>query len=224
MNRGWVFDLDDTLYLERDYVKSGLRAVDSWARLTLGISGIFELAWDMFLAGIRGTTISRAFDTVGRQLTSDETSAAVNVYRNHNPNIHLCPDAYELLKQLSSCRDHVGIVTDGPAASQRAKLRALELDRRGYIVAITDDHGPAWHKPNTPAFEYVQSALGIEPERCIYIADNPLKDFVAPRLLGWETVRIVRPLGLHSLIDSRPTEVDRTVESLAIIAQEQGFG
>ena len=220
MTRAWIFDLDDTLYLERDYVRSGFWAVDRWANLTLGISGVFNVAWDLFISGIRGTTISSAFQAVGRPLTTDETTMVVNVYRNHAPDIHLCTDATELLGRLSSWGERIGVITDGPAVSQRAKLRALGIENRGFVTAITDDHGPAWVKPNTPAFEYVQSTIGIEPDHCTYVADNPHKDFAAPRMLGWETVRIVRPLGLHSSIDSRPGEVDRTVASLAVIAQK----
>ena len=37
-----VFDVDDTLYLERDYVRSGFRAVGVWASRWLGLSGFAE--------------------------------------------------------------------------------------------------------------------------------------------------------------------------------------
>ena len=31
----------------------------------------------------------------------------------------------------------------------------------------------------------------------VYVADDPLKDFAAPRQLGWLTIRVRRPGGLH---------------------------
>ena len=42
MSRRWpihtlVFDLDDTLYLEREYALSGFRAVGDWLRQTRGL-------------------------------------------------------------------------------------------------------------------------------------------------------------------------------------------
>ena len=48
-----VFDLDDTLYLERDYVLSGLGAVGRWARNALGIDGLGEMMRARFEAGWR---------------------------------------------------------------------------------------------------------------------------------------------------------------------------
>ena len=38
MRRAVVFDIDDTLYLERDYVRSGFTAAGAWARTELGLS------------------------------------------------------------------------------------------------------------------------------------------------------------------------------------------
>jgi putative hydrolase of the HAD superfamily len=36
----------------------------------------------------------------------------------------------------------------------------------------------------------------------IYIADNPAKDFVAPNLLGWKTVQILRPEGQYQSVSA----------------------
>ena len=38
--QGIVFDLDDTLYPERDYVLSGFKAVASWAEARLGVPSL----------------------------------------------------------------------------------------------------------------------------------------------------------------------------------------
>ena len=51
MTRVAVFDVDDTLYLERDYVRSGFHAVATWAEETLDVTGVFDTAWGLFLAG-----------------------------------------------------------------------------------------------------------------------------------------------------------------------------
>ena len=55
--RAIVFDLDDTLYPERDYVLSGFRAIARWAAEHLRIpaeDGYRELA-ELFAAGVRET-------------------------------------------------------------------------------------------------------------------------------------------------------------------------
>jgi putative hydrolase of the HAD superfamily len=51
----------------------------------------------------------------------------------------------------------------------------------------------------------------------VYVADNPAKDFVAPRALGWATVRVRRAGSLHQRVESGP-DVDREVTDLGDLA------
>lgn len=37
--------------------------------------------------------------------------------------------------------------------------------------------------------------------RFVYVADNPGKDFIAPKELGWGAIRVRRPGGLHENVD-----------------------
>ncbi len=218
MSRVWVFDVDDTLYLERDYVQSGFRAVGAWAEHELGVSSIYDTAWEMFQAGRRRSTITDALAAMGTRLDVNQTAAAVRAYREHKPEIELCEDAAALLGALDSSWP-IGVVTDGPAVSQHAKLRALGLESTADLIVVTDEHGPEWHKPRTTAFQHIQTCCDVDPSRCVYIADNPAKDFAGPKSLGWATVRIARPLGLHAAAPSRQDEVDVTVTTLrALIA------
>ena len=48
-----VFDVDDTLYLERNYVRCGFEAAGAHAE-RLGISRFYETAWQVFERGARG--------------------------------------------------------------------------------------------------------------------------------------------------------------------------
>jgi len=57
----YVLDIDDTLYLERDYVRSGFCAVGRWLAEHQNVEDFFERAWALFEAGARGNI----FDTVG---------------------------------------------------------------------------------------------------------------------------------------------------------------
>jgi putative hydrolase of the HAD superfamily len=190
-----VFDVDDTLYLERDYVISGFAAVGAWARANLGIDDLEETAWRAFLAGQRGKVFDAVLEAHG--IRDDRyVESMVEVYRHHRPDITLEPDARRCLDTLHQ-RMPVAVVTDGPAVSQRAKIAALGLVEIASIVVVTDELGPARGKPHPLAFETVQAAAGVEGPRCTYVADNPVKDFAGPRSLGWRTVRVRRPGGLH---------------------------
>ncbi len=191
-----AFDLDDSLYLERDYVRSGFRAVDEWATKNLGVSDFGRLAWAAFEDGARGTIFDTALLACGAQPTPESIRRLVDVYRTHVPAIALAPDAIECLRRLSG-RVRLAIVTDGPLQSQRAKVRALGLEALVDHVVFTEELGPGFAKPSPRAFELVEEHLAAAGERCVYVADNPAKDFAGPSIRGWRSIRIRRPDGLH---------------------------
>ena len=197
-----VFDVDDTLYLERDYVRSGFWAVDRWARVHLGVAGVFERAWERFESGHRRTI----FDEVVAELSLDPASIGtmVEVYRSHDPEISLLADSMAALETAASNGAPIAVVTDGPAASQWGKVRALGLDRWASLTVVTADLGPGRGKPHPAAFELVQDRLGHCGPDCAYVADNPAKDFAAPAALGWRTVRVRRVGSLHEHQPSGP--------------------
>lgn len=82
-----VLDIDDTLYLERDYVRSGFTAVGGWARDELGVDGLGERAWAVFEAGVRRTIFDEALAGAGVEATPDLVTRLAEVYRSHAPTI-----------------------------------------------------------------------------------------------------------------------------------------
>ena len=56
-----VFDVDDTLYLETDYVMSGFNAVGQWAADWLSIPDFAERCWNRFIAGQRGRYLMKCY-------------------------------------------------------------------------------------------------------------------------------------------------------------------
>jgi putative hydrolase of the HAD superfamily len=191
-----VFDVDDTLYLERDYVRSGFHAVGEVARERLGIANFADAAWELFESGARGDIFDRVLRKGGFAPAPTTVREMVDIYRSHPPAIHLAPDARECLAALAG-RYKIAVITDGPAISQRAKLTALGASAWSAATIVTDELGPGCGKPNPMAFRLVQEAMGVEPRACTYVADNPAKDFRAPHALGWGTIRCRRPEGLH---------------------------
>jgi putative hydrolase of the HAD superfamily len=207
-----AFDVDDTLYLERDYVRSGFSAAGAWASRQLAVEGFVERAWSLFERGHRGRIFNEALIELGVRPEPQVVDALVRVYREHTPAIALLPDARRCLGELRG-RIFLAVITDGPAVSQRAKVEALGLPALVDMVVLTSELGDGLEKPHPRAFELVQAAAGVEGALCAYVADNPAKDFMAPRRLGWRTVRVVRPLGLHAGRDSG-ADVDSQVATL----------
>lgn len=191
-----VLDLDDTLYLERDYVRSGFRAVDRLARERVGIQGFGDACWRRFLNGDRGDIFDTVLLSRYGLADADLVGELVRVYRSHKPSIELLPDSVRFLGKAQSLALPLALITDGPQASQRAKIDALELGRYCSPIVVTAELGDGKSKPHPAAFERVQAALGPGKRFC-YIADNPAKDFVAPNRLGWMSIRIQRAGGLY---------------------------
>jgi putative hydrolase of the HAD superfamily len=190
-----VFDIDDTLYLERDYVRSGFQAAGAWAARWLDIDEFGERCWCRFQTGHRQSVFDEVLREAGYEPVPSLVGALVEIYRTHAPAIALCPDAESALRSISEVGS-VAVITDGPAASQARKAEALGLSAHARPIVLTDIFGTEFRKPHPRAFEHV---MHCQPAgRYIYIADNPAKDFTAPRQLGWFTVRVRRPGGLHS--------------------------
>jgi putative hydrolase of the HAD superfamily len=133
----------------------------------------------------------------------------VRAYRSHKPRIELFPDARRFIDQARSLALPMALITDGPAQSQRAKIDALALEDAFAPIVVTAELGQGLSKPHPAAFELVEETLG-RGLNYIYIADNPLKDFLAPNRLGWTSIRIQRPGGLHSqAIEPTPAHAPR---------------
>ena len=71
-------------------------------------------------------------------------------------------------------------------------------------------HDPAWVKPGTAGFEAIASGWDLSGQRLAYVADNPKKDFIGPRRLGWRTVRLQAPEQLR--VDVEPTTADQRAD------------
>lgn len=191
-----VFDIDDTLYLERDYVGSGFRAVGRLAQDRWGLPGLERRCRDLFDAGVRGDIFDRVLPE-----KPEVVKGLVSAYRTHPPEIVLASDALDAIESISS-RWPIAVISDGPPESQRRKADALGLCRISDTILLTWELGAEFHKPGTAAFAAV--AERIPARGYVYVADNPAKDFMGPAALGWRTVRIRRNGGLHFGEDSSP--------------------
>ncbi len=168
-----IFDLDDTLYSEKEYVRSGYYKIAQW----LGKPEIEGQLWNVFLRG------GKAIDEV---LEEKDRPEALQIYRFQQPDIRLYPGVKEMLTRIRN-KKKVGIITDGRPGGQRAKLKALGLTV-DYVIVTDELGGVEYRKPCTLAFEKMQRVLGVPFEKMVYIGDNKGKDFIAPEKLGMKWI------------------------------------
>lgn len=188
-----IFDLDDTLYSEKDYVRSG------YEEIAVHFPEIEDMAGKLWRAFEEGKqAINHVLEQEGK--FSDETVwRCLKIYRNHFPRISLYPEAKELITVL---RDHgvrLGMITDGRPEGQRAKIEALGIAQYFEKIIITDElGGVSFRKPNPEAFEQMQDFFGVPFSAMAYVGDNPRKDFIAPQQLGMDSIYFKNPAGLYS--------------------------
>jgi putative hydrolase of the HAD superfamily len=195
-----VLDLDDTLFLERDYVRSGFESVGNWVRRKFRIDDFASRAYAQFEAGRRGKIFDSVFCEFPGTATPIDIQRMVRIYRSHKPEIAPSPDAAEFLAHWRD-RCFLALISDGPVASQRRKLDALGLRQYFDTVVFTGLWTNRYAKPHRRAFQLVQSRFP-SATKFFYVADNPTKDFHAPRAMGWSSVRIRRDGGLYASRDS----------------------
>ena len=222
-----VFDLDDTLYPERDFVLSGFAAVDAWLQANHGIDGFAEKAQALFAAGHRGHIFDQALELLDVSMAEALVPAMIEIYRRHPPALHLYSDADHALKWIDTAGLRTALITDGISFVQRAKIRALGLQARIQSCIVTDElGGKQFWKPNPEAFLRLMAAHPGPNSGYVYIADNPRKDFIAPRRLGWKTLRVRRAGCEHTDYDgTKDDSAERESSTLAdlheIIAAER---
>lgn len=187
-----VFDLDDTLYSEKEYIRSGYQAV---ARRLPEIDDAEAKLWKAFEDN------KAAFDEVLKDegiYTEELKNKCLGWYRCHQPDIHLYDGVKEMLLQLKSNGIKTGIITDGRPEGQRAKINVLGLEKLVDVIIITDELGGIqYRKPCEKVFLLMKEYLDVEFGEMCYVGDNRKKDFVAGEKLGMRTVWVRNVGGLY---------------------------
>ena len=129
----------------------------------------------------------------------------IRIYRAHRPDLQLLPDA-EAALAWTRPRFALALISDGFLEVQQAKAAALGLGARLDTLVFTDGWGREHWKPSPRAFQRVMERHPGPAGGYVYIADNPRKDFIAPRQLGWRTIRVRRAGGEHADYEARPDE------------------
>lgn len=188
-NTVFVFDLDDTLYPEIDYVRSGMAHVCNRLLETLGVD-LHQALTHAVSAGERDWLAWLA------QKASLPASAVVSllwIYRLHSPTLTLAPDCASLLDYLQRAGAPVLVLTDGRSITQRLKLKSLGLSHLPAL--ISEDWGDQDKRSPT---RFLEVMARFPDKAWLYVGDNPAKDFIMPRALGWRTVGVkAAERGIH---------------------------
>jgi len=214
--RAVIFDLDDTLYPERQFVDGGIAAAAQWVaehtdlpadRCERELTGLFN-------RGERTRTFDVWLDAVG--LPSGYSAAMIQAYRRHQPVLTLHEDAAAAIDWCRRAQLLTGLVSDGYLDVQRAKVASLGLADLLTTIVLSDEFGRAFWKPATKPYLAAVDSLGVAPSEAVYVGDNPRKDFEGARRSGLKSVRVRRANGMYASEEaaSRDAEPDREIATL----------
>lgn len=211
-----LIDLDDTLYDEGDYVRSGFRVVA--ARLSLLFPGasearIYQGMLTELNANGRGMVFDRALEQIGQSPEPDLVASLVDVYRGHQPKIGLWPGVAETLRSLRRSF-RLAIVTDGTEVMQRRKVQALGVE--GLVHQVAYCWGLGAPKPSPEAYYAALRNLGVRPDEAVVIGDNPAHDMAAALAIPCPSIRI--RTGKYARQDSAEYPADLDLPDFPAIA------
>ncbi|WP_308910072.1 HAD family hydrolase [Pseudokordiimonas caeni] len=189
-HRAILLDLDDTLYEEADYVRSGYRHLGATYAEQAGVAPTEIAAFLIRRFEAQGRdgafdALLTAFPALATKVT---VSGLVAAYRAHVPDITLYPGVAPMLGRLRE-RYPVAVVTDGLPLMQRNKVQALGL--QGLIDTIVYCWEEGAPKPDPAGYVKALALLGASAENALIVGDNPAHDEVAARALGCRFVRVL---------------------------------
>jgi len=204
-----AFDLDDTIYKERDFVLSGYRAV---ARQLADANSAFN--YDEMVHVMVNAPVN-PFDSLEEYLLNRSIQQSfshdftipwmVATYRNHLPDIS-AEEAIGVIEKLKDDGYRIGLITDGRSSTQTNKIKVLGLNRLIAPENISISELVGGEKYTPVAFKRMME-LNPGIRHFIYVGDNPMKDFLWPNRLGWTTIQLVDDgRNVHSQQVSLPSD------------------
>ena len=185
-----LFDLDDTLFLQRDWLRGAWRAVAAHGA-TVGLpEAELHAALETVAAegSDRGCIIDRALAMVGAR--DVDVAPLVSAFLRHRAPLSPLPAVRDGLRFLRRCV-LIGLVSDGNPDLQRAKLDALGLTKSFDVVVLSDELDRHRRKPDPAPFRAALRALDTDPADAVFVGDRPDKDGVGAAAVGMRFVRVL---------------------------------
>ena len=185
-----IFDLDDTLYSQKEYMRSGLRAVADHLPKVRNCYNRMCAALEKGLMPVETIFTEEKIDN--QELLRE----CLDIFIKHDPDISLYPGVAELFYELRKKKKYLAIVTDGKPLMQNKKIQALNLRKMVDEVLITDElagngNVHEFRKPNDLAYLIMRKRLGVALRNMAYVGEDPDLDFTAPQKLGMKCYQYV---------------------------------
>lgn len=195
-----IFDIDDTLYDQIEPFEHAYKTVFG-DQYQISIQELFVSSRkhsdvvfkstqtghmtmrDMYIYRIRN-----AFLDYKIEITEQQALDFQEHYSWQQKNITMTKTMKDILVYCKNNKIQLGIITNGPSAHQREKIKSLNLGdyiKQDYMF-ISGDYDFA--KPDIQMFEYAEKVMQIEKKDLIYIGDAYENDVVGAKQAGWNCI------------------------------------
>lgn len=184
-----VFDLDDTLYKEIDFLKSGYRKVAELVAKQYGCDAraVYDQLQKWYYNGVNA--FARLNEEYG---FGNPINEYLDIYRYHHPTITLSDETKDTLSKLKVEDVVLGIITDGREITQKQKVEALGLEECIPMEMVMINEDKKYFKPNHWSYDRMMLKCNEKYPNSdfdfYYVGDNTEKDFKAPNQLGWMSI------------------------------------
>lgn len=184
-----IFDLDDTLFQEIDFLKSAYAHISSKISMSEQ-RGIYNRMLEKYQ---RKENVFEWLVSEYRQSLPEVTVQwLLKEYREHIPTIALSEATIAFMRIASERTVPMGLITDGRSITQRNKLKALGIEHYFQDIIISEEFGS--EKPDEKNYLYFEKKY---PGMNFYFfGDNTSKDFIVPARLHWTTI-CIKNVGNH---------------------------
>ena len=186
-----LFDMDDTVYSEKDNVRCGFRTLTEY----VGDPSLYDELWNAYIE--KKSSIKEVL-TQRKLYTEERYNEWLHVFRFAPSDITPYAGFCDMLDRFLADGKRLGMITDGRVQSQEKKLAGLGISHYFEKIIITDSLGGVeYRKPCTVAFEMMRDHFGTPYERMVYIGDNLAKDMQPPLALGMKFIHFDNEDGIY---------------------------
>ena len=172
----------------------------------------------------RRAVIGRVLDVLGRTDAALADATAEVYSRLREDGLAPFDGALEALARLRDRAPALGLVTNGAASAQRAKIERFDLARFFDVIVVEGEAG--FGKPDRRVFERALAAVDAAPERALMAGDNYECDVLGSLGAGLHAVWISRERPYRQpgseLVRPAPPRPHRTLVSFVALVEELG--
>ncbi len=188
--RAVIFDFDNTLQ-DRDIAFTGF--CKEWLQQvfpTMSQTDKTAIAAQLCAIGNHGFLPYRAVLDATRKVFPDTELDADLFFQMltvfYPVHTSLFPDTAAVLQTLRDKGYRLGVLTNGNSRIQNAKLDVSGLRPLFDYVMVAGDE--QLQKPEAEAFRRAALRLGVHPQDCVYVGDNPKNDIAGAKAAGMRAV------------------------------------